>query len=303
MTNGVSIGAFAYRVQVRRPRNYQIIDFSADSLGKKLRDCYVEFWKSQLEAADTEETIRRWYYEQQKDSASGSEGLVQYGRTGFTSLLVDPKTKTTKYERETSDLEIIPLFNRIWLPDSGTFGIWVFQAFSGYSCNNLMLNAFSKFFREKFSGLVLSVAPIVPAEIKQFREAPVRAVILRSKSGGEDIADRQLGQRTKDVGISMEFTAPPRETLGLFSSIKDRFTGAQKDEAMSLDGIHFDEAFAKVSINGRLRTIAMTGVSNRTGLIDLSGEVKIGPNGHPKPDSISKEFGTILSDLATEMTR
>ncbi|MEO1797920.1 MAG: hypothetical protein AAFR53_13045, partial [Pseudomonadota bacterium] len=132
--------------------------------------------------------------------------------------------------------------------------------------------------------------------------APVKAVILKSRHGGGDIADRQLGVGAEDAAISVELVSPEKEGFGPFASLKRRFSGQSLDQAMEMDGIQFEDAKAKVRINGRTRTVTLAGSGGMNALIDLSDAVKRDPGrGHPTRASIEEAFQEIIEDVAVSM--
>ena len=302
MAPKVAIGAYVYRVQVRKVRDYTALSFSEDDLGLKLRQAFLDFTHKFSEPEDKESTNRRWYFSEMEQEGSGYQGTVEYGRTGFSSRLIDLTSRQVQYERVASDLDFIPLFNRFWVPDEYEFGLWVFQSFSGYSCNALMLDDFARFWRSRYETTRLAVSAVLPEELKQVREAPEKAVVLKTKTGGGAIADRQLGVNHEDAGISFEISARGRDDFGTFGSLKRRFTGKQLDEAMEMDGILFEDAQAKVKINGRTRRVTLAGTGSMNALIDLSRDVKTSAGtGHPTKPSISAAFDEIVKDVVVGM--
>ncbi|WP_182446978.1 hypothetical protein [Cereibacter sphaeroides] len=221
-----------------------------------------------------------------------------YGSSGFATDIVDRETRSTQYKRKISDIEIFPLYYRIWVPTSGKYALLALQTFGQRSCVGRFQNAMEAGFRQTNSGFRIVFKPVAPGEISSYKVAEVKRLSLTKRDYSSDAAENQLGDPGALVDLGVSFSAKPRSHLGLLKNFTDRIKAAATKSVLEYNDTHFDEATAEIMVGGKRRTVTLVGISRNTGKFDLSEDVNRGPNGMPKFESISSEAASIFDDIA-----
>lgn len=246
-----------------------------------------------------EESGRTWYLSPQPNNGSSFHGLIYYGSTGYESDIIDKETRKLQYQRKVSDIDIIPLYYCIWVPDYGDYGLLALQTFGLRSCVGRFQTAFESGFRSIFDGYRLAMKPVIPAELASYKNAEVKTFSLLKHDYSSDAAENQLGNPGELVDLNVSFNAQRRATLGTLQTFTNRLKLTGERDALQYNNVEFDEAVAWVSIGGKRRKVTIVGASRNAGKFDLTENVARGANGHPKLESISSEvqslFGGIVS--------
>ena len=295
-----SIGLHIYSVTQHKKRKPANIEFSDTGDGSRLLNALPHFIEKYTSAKDEEGEFRRDWYLNPNDPAGGTfEGTIMYGSSGFASDIVDRETRTTQYKRKTSDIEIIPLYYRFWVPTSGQYALLALQTFGTRSCVGRIQGALEAGFRLTNEGYRLDFTPVAPGEIGTYKIAEVKRLSLTKRDYSSDAAENQLGDPGTLVDLGVSFSAKRRSNLGLLQSFTNRVKKASKKSVLEYNDTLFDEATAQIMVGGKLRTITLVGMSRNTGKFDLSTDVDRGLNGMPKFESISSETASLFSDIVS----
>lgn len=292
-----NIGLYLYKFTVNERRK-RSVDFS-EIKAPTLSDCIGQFAKIYTQSSKNPVQNQSWYFTEHVDVGDGYRFHLGYGRSGFGSKMVDGRTKMKTYDRKVSDLEVIPLLSRVWLPQSGDYGIWGFQSFGGRSCVGMVISEFKNYFQDRHDGLIFKPVPLVPAHSNAFQTAPVKAVMLKTKTGG-DAANSQTGSQATDVvNIDLKLRPEKGEHFGYLKEIMSKFS-SKDGAAREFGGHEFSEAYATVDVEGRSRTVTLFGETKGTGLIDMDDTVdKLA--GHPKAESFFVEADKVIKMAVKEI--
>lgn len=295
-----SVGLHIYAITQHKTRKPPKIVFSESGDGSRLLKAVPHFIQKYESAEDEEGApARPWYLVPQAQKGGTFEGLIMYGSSGFATDIVDRETRTTQYKRKISDIEIFPLYYRLWVPTAGEYALLALQTFGQRSCVGRFQQALESGFRQTNSGFRIVFNPVAPGEIASYRIAEVKKLSLTKRDYSSDAAENQLGDPGALVDLGVSFSAKRRSNLGLLESFTKRVKTAATGNVLEYNDTHFDEATAEIMVGGKRRTITLIGISRNTGKFDLSDDVKRGPNGMPKFDSISSETANIFADIAT----
>lgn len=243
-----------------------------------------------------ENSARSWYLEPNPQNGFSDHGIIQYGASGFSEEIRDRKTRTVQYSRRPSDIGTIPLYYRLWVPETGDFGLIALQSFGARSCVGKFIDAFAKGFRKENDKVSITFPPIVPSQIAKFANGEVKTLSLTKHDYSSDAASNQIGEHSDLVDLDVTFKAKPRSSLGSLKSFTEKFIGGKKDKVLEYNNTHFDEATAEVVVGKKRRKIVLLGVSPNAGKFDLTEDVdKVG--GHPVFASISKECEEIFTSI------
>ena len=294
-----SIGLHIYAISQHKTRKPKKIKFSDSGDGARLLKATPHFIKKYKSAEHDEgETPRPWYLVPEAQNGGTFEGSIMYGSSGFATDIVDRETRSTQYKRKTSDIEIFPLYYRLWVPKDGEYALLALQTFGQRSCVGRFQTALEAGFRQTNSGYRIVFNPVAPGEIASYQAAEVKKLSLTKRDYSSDAAENQLGDPGALVDLGVSFSAKPRSHLGKLMNFANRVKPSEGGSVLQYNDTQFDEATAEIMVGGKRRTITLVGISRNTGKFDLTEQVQRGPNGMPKFASISSETNSIFADIA-----
>lgn len=293
-----SIGLHVYAVtlhQKGKPKDK--IKLTASGEGARLSAFCPYFVKHHTSPIDpTSGIARAWYLAPEPSNGQTFEGLVMYGSTGFAADIVDRKSRAKQYSRKVTDMEVMPLYYRLWVPHGGDFALLGLQTFGQRSCVNRYRGALEETFRRTNNGYRIVFNPVAPAQLAAYKKADVKKLSLIKHDYSSDAAENQLGSKEELVDLNVSFTAKPRSYLGNLGSFTNRIKSGQRAEVLNYADTDFDEATAEVMIGGKRRKVVLIGMSQNTGKFDLTDAVQRS-NGVPRLASISAEVQKIFNDI------
>lgn len=249
---------------------------------------------SQARASD----FRSYYFQPRKTVGNTVEGIVRYGNTGFSADLIDGSTQTLRYQRQNSDVEVIPLYYAFWTPEGRTNAYAVFQSFGGRSCIGPIQVDIAGYVADLHDGARVTFQKVMPDDLAKASTRQVNKVTLHKRKAHRDSADRFVSGGVDLIDVSLVFEPTKRGGLGPLGSLIDRFR--EKREPLDYSGIEFDGLSADVRIGRSIRKIGIIGVSTSAGVIDVTDNVEK-LNGHPTFESISRVSADVLRDFVTDI--
>jgi len=295
-----SISIRVYLLQLHRRRDHKTLPFRSAAGGvfvpgfvsKFVADC-----STTTEDADLE---RSWYFEEKMKGVLGnSKGHIHYGTFGFESNIVDNKTKKSKYKRQTTDSEVLPLYYEFWYPPRAQHIFVVFQSFAGRSCVHLVLRKMQEVFEAEHPGFLLRYKKLMPNDSSGsvYRGYPVQKLTLIKKNVSSDLADQYSGARPSEpVNLEVSLVARRKGSVGIFGALINQLRPSESG-VITHAGFTFDEATANVRVGGRSRAVGIFGNNSEAGVIDITESVKKGRDGHPILESIIEETKSILKEF------
>lgn len=294
-----SIGLHIYSLKIRRKRKFEVIPLGENGEGATLSKAVPVLLKRFKSPLD-EETgrPRSWYFEDVRKDGFTSSGTIRYGSSGYESEIVDGKTRSVRYKRSVTDLDVIPIYFRVWVPDDGEYGLLALQTFGQRSCVNRVQQALQDCFRAVTEDHMLDMNPVHPASMKSYMEGDVKTISLVKREYSTDSAENAVVDPNEIVDLDVSFKAKPRSSLGKLSQVMKRIRKGDSDQQeLKYNDTYFDEASANVVVGGKTRKVVIVGLSKNAGKIDLSEDVLRMPNGHPKYVSIDHEVEQLFVDI------
>jgi len=293
----LAIGLRFYRLTIRRKGDNKPLPVGPGSTPCDLYEYVGSFVKRRTDPTEETAEPRTWYFEKKAaNSIRAVHGYLHYGTHGFESKLKDAKTKKPKYERQSSDLEEIPLYFQIWSPSDAEYGIMAFQSFGGRSCVTFVRTAMMKDFVKAYPGYTLSFKTLVPAQ-SVIEEAPVKTITFVKPKRSSDRAERMLGRPVDEVDYQLIVKAKRRG--GMLATFKDLRSLLKEDKNgfVEFDGREFEGVTADVKMGRKRRTVGLFGSGIDAGLIDVSENVSRDKSGHPKFSSITDEVDDLMEEM------
>jgi len=91
----------------------------------------------------------------------------------------------------------------------------------------------------------------------------------------------------RPVDLEVILSAKRRHSLGTFASIARDLKG-DADGVILYGGMEFPEAIADVAIGKKVRPVGIFGDHRNAGVIDVTGDIVYGGDGHPTRESLKK---------------
>jgi len=297
-----AIGLRCYLITAQRERDTTPLafddDFEFELTPARFLKNFVDTNSESVRDSDRE---RSWYFEPRAEGATegSSKGYIHYGTYGFESNFVNSRTKKKQYRRQVDDVEEIPLFYEFWRPRDADYAFAVFQSFAGRSCVTLVTEKIEEAFRIANEGYTLKFKKLVPTDGtgSVYADAPVKQLRFIKRNASSDIADRYIGESSKPIDMELLLKARRKQSLGSFGSISRTLSRTERAGVIEYDGVEFGEAIASIHVGGKYRPVGIFGISSDTGVIDVTGDVKRGDDGHPLFESIEDQVKHILGDF------
>lgn len=223
-------------------------------------------------------------------------GILRYGTQGISSDLIDIKTTAAKYKRKTTDLELMPFYFRLEIPQSGQIGYLVLQ---GIGQNKIFTPVQSTIKREFDSfkqanntlNAVLKIAPIFIGKlfIDQYLEyGVVKKVTATKYEKHADFFSKQ-GENCK-VTTTIEGTSNNPFSRKINDIV--RKTDNPKEIKIELNSLfsipqdNLDEMKVYVEYNGELKSIDVDDFRKSATNYDIS-DIQKDFDGNPVFDRIN----------------
>lgn len=295
--NQVGLHIYAVRQKERSKKAY--VDFAASGKGAMLSAIMADFVSKFSNYKDeTKGFFRDWYVDVRNSTGFVTHGLVMYGSSGFSGPIVDRNTRQVRLNREKTDMDIIPLYFRFWVPDHGEYALCAFQTLGSRSCVSKVFGQLQTMFNERNDGYILSPKPVVLTDIARFKDGEVKSIALLKKNFSSDRADNQGVISGELLDLDVQIRAKRKQSLGTLGSLANSIFMKGGKSGLDFLETTFDTAYASVSVGGKKRRVALIGEGKDTGKVDLSEDIDYGKDGFPTFESISREVETLFSEIA-----
>lgn len=227
--------------------------------------------------------------------------IVHTGEYGFESRLYDSAESKIKHKRSVTEAELIPFFVSIAAPKDAEWGVVTLQRFKNYGIRDFISPALiDTFEREKKAKMALE--RLVPATFVQqlYNDASIKAMKFVRYSLPEDIANA-LGKdlytpHVQEVEIVVK--AKRKGFLPKKLGFADLITGKKNyADVVAIQDWDYDAIKLEMEFAGRRRTIELGKPYKATPNLDISEEVKTGPDGHPVWDDLVAVSATFSGEL------
>lgn len=294
------IGIRVYRVKLYDSRDNKPVDFDRYDETESPKAIVQNFINSKSVPVKNGDMFRSWHLEPESDDEECFHGLVKYGNFGLTSDIVAHEDNAIKYKRQEDDIEIIPLYYRMWIPKTGNIGFIAHQSYEARSCVSLVNNALVDFFNSKFDDRRLVVGKVVPIDQRDLENAKVKKISLIKKTTTSDLANNMLQDLNEDVKIELSISAKRNRKLGIFKDIQNIFEKRMETkQALVFEGEKYETATAEIVVGKNRQKVGLIGYAGNAGVIDVTADLEY-IDGHPTFDSISEKARQIIMDFNSE---
>ena len=240
-------------------------------------------------------------------------GLLEAGKNGYGSKLLNTSTDTISYERELLDAELIPYYFLVRMPSKSDKGVVILQRFHNLGIKTLFFRRFNQYLNTKFPDIMLEINPLVPKGlIREYINGRIVKIRLIKQGFPKDIADVSSEAMPDDHGFDgkceMVLSASkngyfPDLFLSNFSRKIDKFLDPNGSDTsigdiIEMSNFDYENIKIEVKIGNTYKTVNLSENDKIRYYEDISGiEVNV-KDGHPKFDIIDDRAKSFLKDLA-----
>ncbi len=216
-------------------------------------------------------------------------GIVNVGGYGISAEGVNVETMKRAYRRTPQDAGLVPFYYYLELPSERTVGFLIIQRLGVHSPYEAMREAFVDHFAQALPDMTLQFSRLVPASvIQRVTQGKLTSIRITTYHMAPEIADRfTMGSDiTNNADYVVTFRAKKGRTLRLPGWARRRSASAQLAELPS----EFDPTRTRIDLGytyaGKTRTVNIADLEAMAPYFDITGQVEMSSNGHPKFDSI-----------------
>lgn len=283
---------------------------------------FIQFFQDYLKFIETEieinDSIKKAIRLKENSLSVASKkrmlsGVFESGEYGYESDIINIKDSKRKIKKEIDDIEILPFYFLLYVPDNKDIGILMLQRFGIFGITTVFKYSFIKFFNSRYKNVVIEFNPFVSKELAEtfITKGGIKEVVLRKYDLPEDIADKyHLREYTKKIlSVELRIKAKPKMFFtGLNKSVKSfiadantKFFDVKELKQLGFDGSHKISVISR--FNGTDRTIDLSDTGQIRPYYDIDNKVEKEKSSHPKFESIDKEAKQLLEEFLNEIIR
>jgi hypothetical protein len=231
-------------------------------------------------------------------------GTVETGQYGYESDFINVKTGQNVFKRKKEDAEMLPFYFYFEIPEGVEDGILILQRTSNFGIRKVLHWVLNFAFEEKHPEYKLRFPPLVSeTEVDRFIKGKIQKIHFIKKSIPADLADAyDRGHEEVRGTVELVMRASKKSALpmhGLLSKIfKNK--GGNVGGVFALDDdedFAYDNVKAQVKLGRATRTINAAHPGRIRSYFDVTDVVELGPNGHPRYNSIQEQAEKLAAQL------
>jgi hypothetical protein len=230
-------------------------------------------------------------------------GIINSGNYGISGDIIDVDAKVIVHKKETNHADSLPFFFLVYLPKDTNEGILILQRIGTYGIRGALLDLFSKHFSSLYPGFNCSINPLIPDQVVKniITKGTIKKLRFIKFNVPTDKTDTLFDlHQEKPYNAELSFSSPsffPKDKImTIFNpgvEVKNLFE--LRDWGFAYDTIKIEVQFGPES---RPKVINLSNFSKIRNYIDITSEVLIGDNGHPKFNSILKYADQLCNDMS-----
>lgn len=237
-------------------------------------------------------------------------GIIESGDYGYESVIYNTSSGKEKYRRQVDDTEIKPFYFLIHLPKNENKGFVILQRLGIYGIHGIFKNHLTKFFKNRYSELLLDFDPFVSRELAHafLDRGNIREFALTRYNLPGDVAEKlgMIGHEEDIMSIELRIKARRNRVLNLNTRVKQfiknpnaRIFSVRELDSLGFDGEH--KTKIKVELGGNTRTVDLSDTAQIRPYYDIDNEVEKEVSGHPVFNSIDEIAQNLITELREEL--
>ncbi len=230
-------------------------------------------------------------------------GVIETGEYGVESDLLNVATGSVVHRRKKDEADMRPFYFLLDIPDGPDEGILILQRSGVLGIRKIVYQTMKTKFELDYPEYRLRISPLVEAEeFEKYLKGKIESIRFVRFGIPSDIIDAyDSGHKETEGYVELVVHARKGKSLPLNNRLKQVIAGKRTvSELIELTETHFEYENVKVQtkLGGSSRTLDFTNRSRLRSYHDITAQVHLDKNGHPKFDSIHE-----LSLVLLENTR
>lgn len=234
-------------------------------------------------------------------------GIIETGEYGVESDLLDIETKALAHHRKMTEADMRPFYFLVDVPEGPDEAVLLLQRSGALGIRKVLHQAVAPTLERQFPELRLRIQPLVDAQqFMAFLKGRVEEVRFTRFGIPHDFTDAyDSGHNEVEGSVELVVKARKRKHLPINGRLLQFATG--KKELANLIALHdinfdYDDIKVKTKVGKSRRTVDLANPARIRSYHDISGEVQLGKDGHPKFDSIHKLALNLLKQTKKALT-
>lgn len=251
------------------------------------------------------ENDRSVYVQTIQKNANSIYGLIRVGYKGISSDIIDGRTHTVQYQRNSSDIEAIPFYFRIEIPNYGNIGYLILQGTSQYKPFSPLKTKILTYFRSYLpSEYKIEIDSILTGDLflnRYISEGKIKNITATKYEARSDLFESS----GKPCKLNISFSAPKGSFFkNWVNEIIMRYIHAGDTEPLKIELSRLltisdsevpEEMSVEVVLNGNRKKIDVGNPSGMATNYDIS-DVEKDENGIPIFSCIDEKAISILNE-------
>lgn len=227
-------------------------------------------------------------------------GIIESGAYGTEESIIDHKTGNERYHKKKGDAPMIPFYFCFYIPRHSKRGYLVLERIGNNGIFTMLHDVLcTEIGRQMSYGYVMKIEPFVVKSVLDDNISSMigqRKVFLRgvkSTAFATGVPMQGLvGNNSIDAEIVLSFRPDGTDAVKrLFKSLYHR----EDKRRLVVDNIECQDVAFLVRIGDRDRKVSICKLNNLGTNLDITREIRIGPDGYPVFDSLEKEANRLIS--------
>lgn len=227
-------------------------------------------------------------------------GIIESGAYGTEESIIDHKSGHERFRKTKGDAPMIPFYFCFYIPRHSKRGYLVLERIGNNGIFTMLHDVLSMELGLQMSyGYVMKIEPFV---VQSVLDENISSMIGRSKVFLRGVKSAVfaagvpmqglVGNNSIDAEIVLSFRPNGTDAVrNLFKSLLSR----EDKRRLVVDNIECQDVAFQVRIGDRDRKVSICRLNNLGTNLDITREIRIGPDGYPVFESLEKEANRLIS--------
>lgn len=227
-------------------------------------------------------------------------GIIESGAYGTEESIINYKSGDERYQKKKDDAPMVPFYFCFYIPRHSKRGYLVLERISNNGIFSMLHDVLNKEIgRQLTYNYIMKIEPFV---VKSVLDDNINSIIGQNKvflRGVKSAAfatgvpmQGLVGSNNINAEIVLSFRPNGTDAVrNLFKSLLNR----EDKRRLVVDNIECQDVAFQVKIGDRERKVSICNLNNLGTNLDITQEIRIGPDGYPVFESLEKEANRLIS--------
>jgi len=217
------------------------------------------------------------------------KGTINYGEWGVAAPGIDFETGEVRYQRSVRDVEPLPFYYLLSIPEDGRIGFAITQRFGTSGIRGQLLNYFQERFAEEYPEFRINIETAAPADlIEQYIQqgAQVKKIRFIQFRLPRNFEDRYANpQDAVKEAYSEYIIHAKRGGLPILRDVRAAIQGHGIARLVEMAPVQTNKIRVSISVGGKERSLEVAETTSMRAYYDITEHAVLGANGLPTFDS------------------